>query len=269
MDEIKLKISNPEKHFEKTNEVLKNLSPEKKEKLAKASKDFESILTSMMLKSMTKTTSGLFGEEGYGGDIVDTLFETEISKYMTDSKSLGIAETIYKKITGEDLPDYYKTKIKVNSVQLNEVLKNYKIDSEAIAPSQNSIERLKKFEPVIEEASKIYGVHTDIIKSIILAESAGNEKAVSKANAKGLMQLIDSTAAEMGVRNSFDPEQNILGGTKYFSQLLKQYNGNLKLAFAAYNAGPQNVNKYNDVPPFEETKNYVARIFGYLNFFRG
>ena len=83
------------------------------------------------------------------------------------------------------------------------------------------------------------------------------------------MQLMDSTAVELGVENSYDPKQNIFGGAKYLSEMLRQYNGDLELSLAAYNAGPGAVNKHNGVPPFEETKNYISRIKGYLNYFNG
>ena len=81
------------------------------------------------------------------------------------------------------------------------------------------------------------------------------------------MQLIDSTRSDMGVRNVFNPRENILGGTKYFAQMLRQYSGDVKLALAAYNAGPSNVEKYNGVPPFDETKNYINKVLGYFNHF--
>ncbi|RJP73239.1 MAG: murein transglycosylase [Ignavibacteriales bacterium] len=272
MDEINLKITNPEKHLQEMQNISSKISPERKEKLAKAAKDFESLLTQMMLKSMNKTNGGMFGdEEGdqFGGDVMDTIFESEISKYMTESKSLGIAQMIYKNMTGEDLPDLRVETRSINKEKAMEFIKHFKPESPAVTPSNKSLERLEKYNSIIDNAAGSFGVDSKIIKSIILAESAANEKAHSSADAKGLMQLMNGTASDMGVKNVWDPVQNINGGTKYFSQLLRQYNGDLKLALAAYNAGPGNVDKYNGVPPFDETKTYVTRVLGYLNYFEG
>jgi Rod binding domain-containing protein len=269
---MELKVTNSAKHISSTPEIS-NMTPEKKEKLAKASKDFEGIMTSMMLKSMTKTTSGLFGdEEGYGNDILSGMFETELSSFISKGKGLGIADMIYGKLTGEEIKDALDKAVKEKSKtegnkSSSESPINVKTDKsvQAVSPSAQSLDRLGKYESYIDEASKSNGVSKNVIKSVILAESAAKEKAVSCTNAKGLMQLMDSTAQSMGVKNSWDPKQNIQGGTKYLSQMLKQYNGDLKLALAAYNAGPGNVAKYNGVPPFKETKNYISRVMGYLN----
>jgi soluble lytic murein transglycosylase-like protein len=134
-----------------------------------------------------------------------------------------------------------------------------------IEPSNSSLKRLNKFDEIIENAAIHYGVDKNLIKSVILTESAGNEKAISSAKAKGLMQLMDATAKDLGVNNVWDPKENIMGGTKYLAEMLRQYNGDLKLALAGYNAGPGNVQKYNGIPPFEETKNYITRVIGYMN----
>jgi len=105
-----------------------------------------------------------------------------------------------------------------------------------------------------------YNVDPALVRAIIHAESAFNSKAKSHAGAQGLMQLMPATARELGVSDSLNPQQNIEGGTKYLSQLLRQFNGNTKLASAAYNAGPNAVKKYNGVPPYEETEVYVKRV---------
>ncbi len=271
MEELKLKISNPSRQIEKPIEVKNNFSDAKKRKLAKASMDFESLLTQMMLKSMTKSTGGLFGKEGYGSDIYNSLFETEISKFMSKNESMGIASMIYKKITGENL-DMKKLELNELNGDSQNLWGKLKAglaveNSEAITPPLSALKRLKKIEPIIDKVSKKYDVSKSVVKSIILAESAARHDAVSAANAKGLMQLMEPTAEELGVKNIFDPEENIEGGTKYIAQLLGKYDGKIELALAAYNAGPDSVKKYNGIPPYKETVNYVNRIKNYINYF--
>jgi soluble lytic murein transglycosylase-like protein len=267
MKEIALKISN-DRHIQKPIDIKSRYDEKQKEKIASASKQFESVLTAMMLKSMNKTNGGLFGDEdGYGNDMFDTVFEQEIAQKMSATKSLGVAEILYRKITGEEMPDDLKFKLssKINPIRIQN--NQVPADATKVKPSSTSLERIDKYDKHIEEASKTFGVDKGIIKSIILAESAGNHKAVSNAKAKGLMQLMDSTATEMGVKNVFNPRENIFGGTKYFAQMLRQYGGDLKLALAAYNAGPQNVEKYKGVPPFAETKTYINKVLSYLEHF--
>ena len=267
MENLTLKIDNPTKHISQMPEVKPRYDANGKVKVAEATKQFESMLTQMMLKSMNKTNGGMLGEEGYGNDMFDTVFEQEIASYMGETKSLGIAEMLYKKITGEEMTPDMRLKVG-NRIQPMRI-KNTTAQTDAtnVTPSSGSLDRLEKFDSHIEEAAKSYGVNKNIIKSIIMTESAGNNKAVSSAKAKGLMQLVDSTAADMGVQNVFNPRENILGGTKYFAQMLRQYSGDVKLALAAYNAGPSNVDKYKGVPPFDETKNYINKVLGYLNHF--
>lgn len=262
MKEIALKTSNTEKHLSQMTEIKSRYNDKQKAKIAKAANEFESLLTSMMLRSMNKTTGGMLGEEGYGNDMFDTIFEQQIASQISKSKNLGIAEAIYKKVTGEEMSN-----LKLDSKPID-----FKIDSSSspvkVKPSSEAIKRLNRFDDLIEKASREFGLDKNVIKSVIMTESAANHKAVSSAKAKGLMQLIDSTAADMGVRNVFDPKQNITGGTKYLAKMLRQYKGDLNLALAAYNAGPQNVEKFNGVPPFDETKNYIAKVLGYLNHFK-
>lgn len=119
-------------------------------------------------------------------------------------------------------------------------------------------------EAYFQEASDTYGVPVALIKAVAKAESNFNSQAISSAGAQGVMQLMPATAEGLGVTDPFDARENILGGTKYLAQMLTKYSGSVKLALAAYNAGSGNVDKYEGIPPFKETQNYVKKIFGYL-----
>jgi soluble lytic murein transglycosylase-like protein len=129
-----------------------------------------------------------------------------------------------------------------------------------IVPVKSAILANAQFGQFIQSASKRFHVDADLISSVIAVESNFNPKAVSRRNARGLMQLIPDTASHVGVHNIFDPQENINGGTQYLAELLHRYDNNLILALAAYNAGPQRVQKYGTVPPFAETQSYVRRV---------
>ncbi|MGA9307183.1 MAG: lytic transglycosylase domain-containing protein [Candidatus Sulfotelmatobacter sp.] len=113
---------------------------------------------------------------------------------------------------------------------------------------------------VVRAASGTYHLDPDLVSSVIRAESGFNVRAVSPKGAQGLMQLMPQTASELGVHNAFDPQANVEGGARYLRELLERYDFDLIKALAAYNAGPQRVEQYGGVPPYYETKAYVARI---------
>jgi len=118
----------------------------------------------------------------------------------------------------------------------------------------------KAYEDVIQEAAVVHDVDPRLIRSVMQMESAFNPFAVSRAGALGLMQLMPELATELDVADPFDPRENIMAGTQYLRRLLDQYNGNITLTLASYNAGATNVARYGGVPPFEETQNYVVGV---------
>jgi len=118
---------------------------------------------------------------------------------------------------------------------------------------------------VVNGAGERHQIDPDFINSVIRAESGFNSRAVSKKGAQGLMQLMPQTASRLGVANSFDPNANVEGGTKYLRELLEKYNFDVNKALAAYNAGPRRVDQYRGVPPYYETQTYIARIIRDFN----
>jgi len=118
---------------------------------------------------------------------------------------------------------------------------------------------------ILTRAGQEHNLDVDLLASIVKAESGGNTRAVSRAGARGLMQLMPATAADHGVQDSFKPEQNVRGGTSYVDELLARYHDNLALALAAYNAGPAAVDKYHSIPPYHETQAYVAHVIHEFN----
>jgi len=124
---------------------------------------------------------------------------------------------------------------------------------------------LRAYDQMILKTSARHDVDPDLIRAIIFAESSANKHAVSKRGATGLMQIMPKTAKSMGVKNSRQPAQNIEAGTKYLKCLMDEYDGNIKMALAAYNAGPGAVNRYKGIPPYKETRSYIKKVLAYYN----
>lgn len=122
-----------------------------------------------------------------------------------------------------------------------------------------------QLDAIFDEVASKYGVDAKFLKAIAKCESDFSTECTSSSGAMGIMQLMPQTAASLGVTNAYDPYQNIMGGARYISEKLAQYNGDKSLALAAYNAGSGNVAKYGGIPPFKETQNYVAKVMAYYN----
>lgn len=126
-------------------------------------------------------------------------------------------------------------------------------------------EYIRDYDGIINQASRRFGIDPLLIKAVIRAESDFNSEAVSHKGAQGLMQLMPTTANAMKVNNPFNPEENIFGGTRYISMLLERFNNNTRLALAAYNAGPEKVEQYRDIPPYDETQSFVKKVLNYYS----
>jgi len=144
-------------------------------------------------------------------------------------------------------------------VPVEEVVSIEPEDNFASVPAAPAAETAP-FREIVKGVAAKYNVDADLITSVIAAESNFDPKAVSKRNARGLMQLLPETAARFGVQNIFDPQENIDAGTHYLRDLLQRYNNDLVLALAAYNAGPERVQQFGTVPPYRETVSYVRRV---------
>jgi soluble lytic murein transglycosylase-like protein len=242
---------------------------------------------------------------GLGQDIYTSMFDEELARKVSGTSPNSLAQMLFKSLekhleagqaahpTNEaqkaevstsvkdisrmEINKYSMPRVKADSKPAENFKEQTKVQEPAAKPPEPigdvSYPRpriiddpvLKEFGATIEEASRQFNVDPRLIYSVILAESGGQPDAVSPKGAKGLMQLIDSTATEMGVSDSLDPHQNIIGGTRYLRQLLDKYSGNIKLTLAAYNAGPGTVSKYNGVPPYSETRQYIENVLAQLH----
>ncbi len=234
----------------------------------KASLDFEAMFLGQMYKAMRETASSA------GNDLTEASPGREIFTEMLDNQyagmhaksplesgeqglknamsglSNGMAAQIYRSLSrkeGDTLPT------PAAAQTLGQASRNTSVPQSASISSE-------KLNPIVDFAAKTYGVASNLIKSVIKVESANQPLAVSKAGAKGLMQLMDSTAADLGVRNVFNVHENILAGTRYLKKLLEKFQGDESKALAAYNAGPSAVERFGGIPPYQETKDYVKRV---------
>jgi soluble lytic murein transglycosylase-like protein len=151
-------------------------------------------------------------------------------------------------------------------LSLNSAVQPLPMNLQPGTKASNSLHRQRDFDPMVEEAARKYGVEPPLIRAVIQAESAGDPSATSRSGAQGLMQLMPKTAAELGVSDPFDPAQNIMAGTRYLRQLLDRYQGDTRLALAAYNWGIGNLENQPQSMP-NETKNYINAVENhYRNF---
>ena len=125
-----------------------------------------------------------------------------------------------------------------------------------------------RYDDLITEASKKHGVSFSLLKALIKIESDFNPRAISSAGAKGLMQIMPENIRALNIKDPFDPLENIMGGTCYLKKLIRRFDGKLPMALAAYNAGPNMVDRYKRIPPFKETENFVEKVMKYYSIFK-
>ncbi len=245
--------------------------------------DIQSVRTLFELKAMQNLNSGTVQNSLFESDnsLFDTLFSDLINEQQSSSSDLSaqlgsIANAIN---SNTQLQSYFNSAEGQSMLSANPYLASFLLESEDVQPSfkqnttdntsetsyENSLAGASKYANEISKAANTYDLPEKLIASVMKQESNFNSNATSSAGATGLMQLMPQTAKFLGVTNRVDPEQNIMGGAKYLRQMLDKFDNNLSLALAAYNAGPGNVSKYNGIPPFKETQNYVKNVMNYYN----
>src|SRR3990172_7200687 len=234
------------------------------QQLKKACADFESIFIAKVLRSMRNSLdeTSLFGN-GFGSDIYSGLFEAKLSEKIAQGDGIGIGQVLFKTLA-ERLNASESADQPAAPISLNNIYKKPQVEKQ-----QTLYGRISAFHEIIQKAAEEFELPLHVIYGVIAQESGGDPEVVSKAGAKGLMQLMDQTADELGVEDSFDPQQNIIAGARYLRQQLDDFDNDLKLALAAYNAGPGNVRKYNGIPPFKETQDYVTKVVSFSRKFSG
>lgn len=221
----------------------------------KAARGFESYFTRHLVKEMLGK-SDLIGGKGFGGEVYQDMFVQAIGDQMATSGKLGITEMIYRQVMANKGIDPY--------IKPDEDKKTGDMESLALVIPHE----MMRYKDIVQHAADRYKIDPELIFAVMQQESGGDPDAVSHAGAKGLMQLMDTTAADLGVNDSFDPIQNIHGGAKYLREQLDQF-GDVDKALAAYNAGPGAVRKHGGIPPYDETRDYVDRVTRIYNRLKG
>ncbi len=263
---------------------------QEKARLKKATREFEAFFMYELLKTMRKTIPDSTMSEGapltgsMGKETFTQMFDMEIGRRIAAGGAGSISDMLYRSLEdaiearfraadtaarGGPIPLERETAVSIKRepvpiakpvrrpIELPPKKEPMPVESPATQSSTDVIR--SRFGDLIDRAAEEHNLDSALIASVIRVESEGDPAAVSPAGAKGLMQLMDGTAAELGVVDSLDPAQNIAGGSRYLAAMLKRF-GDVRLALAAYNAGPGAVERFDGVPPFKETREYVEKV---------
>jgi len=246
-----------------------------KKRLYQAAREMEALFLSQMLKAMRSTIPKVSDDSetalgnGAGKDIYMQMFDEQLAKKLAGTTDKGIAGMVYRSLErviekrngtgtdsmGEDFlrfPD--RGPMEISRISATD----HYLKPDAV-PGTDWRQELPTYENIIRTNADKYNLDPELIRAVIMAESDGDPRAVSPAGAKGLMQLMDGTAREMGVKDVFDPVENIRGGAKYLRRLIDRFQ-DIRKALAAYNAGPEKVKQHGGIPPFDETRKYVKSV---------
>ncbi len=213
--------------------------------LYEACQGFEEYFLRYMMKEMRGDMT-MFGGKDHASKMYQEMFDETLAGEMAQRGQLGIADMMYKQLAG-----------KVGMI---------KPKNAEYMPGSAVEQKLDSFDWLMRTSARKHNLDPELLRAVMRQESAGNPWAVSHKGAKGLMQLMDGTARELGVRDAYNPAQNIEGGATYLRRMLDKFD-DVSLALAAYNAGPAAVDRFNGVPPYPETQNYVANVMAmYQNY---
>jgi soluble lytic murein transglycosylase-like protein len=262
-------------------------------RLWKAAEDLEGLFVTQLLRATNVAARG-FGGAGAGASVYRGIAEEVLGEALAESADWGVARELYRSLgraaegarpegapardtglapeaprgarraadrtggpAGADALGHAKP---APAARTDSPAHATHADAAAARHDEHASGASAPFSHVIAEASAVHGVDPRLVAAVMAQESAGDPRAVSPKGAMGLMQLIPSTARELGVENPFDPRENIFAGTRYLARMLDRFGGDVSLALAAYNAGPGAVARHRGIPPYRETVRYVANI---------
>lgn len=212
------------------------------------------LFAAAMVCPMARAAEHVILKNGFELDCVrrETMGD-RVRLYLAKDSASYLEVSIDAVVRVEEIPDFAEIPGKTSIAESQD---------HSVAPSGLTHEEMRT---MLAHAGEEHNIDVDLLASVVRAESGGQVRAVSRAGAQGLMQLMPKTAGELGVHDTFQPEENISGGTTYLDQLLARYHDNVALALAAYNAGPAAVDRYHGIPPYRETRAYVARVIREFN----